>query len=146
MGPRIGFGTSQELVSLLSAGAEICTMFFALCWFWPVSPTNSLKVTALLVIAPLLLIQGHPLGGHSKNFCPWANQGGNNQGRVMTLQWDENEGGLLSSTGQKVMFIQSELSSANSALTLKVWSPYLERLEKSHSVDKILVHLSWNFL
>ena len=55
---------------------------------WPdvVHGTNSLKVTALFVTTPLLLIQGHPLGGHSKNFCPWANQGGNNQGRVMTLQ------------------------------------------------------------
>ena len=89
-GPKIGSGTSQEPVSLLSAEAETCTVFSALCWSWPVSPTNSLKVTAFFVTTPLLLIQCHPLGGQSKNFCPWANQGGHNQGRVMTLQWDEN--------------------------------------------------------
>lgn len=114
----------------------------------PVSPTNLFWVIDLIIIFPNPLLQGHPptLWG-LKEFPPTGYLlGKENQGMMMAWQWNGKQSGLLSSTGQKVMFTQSECSSANSALTLRVWSPYLERLEKSHSVKAVLVHRSWNFL
>lgn len=53
--------------------------------------------------------------------------------------------GLLSSTGQKVTFTHSECSSASSVLTLTVWSPYLERTEKSQWVEAVFLQRSWKY-
>lgn len=75
-----------------------------------------------VIIFPKLLEQGYPHCGCSKKIPPGPGypRGKENQGVMTASGQNGKQSGLLSSNGQKVMFIQSECSSANSALTLKV--------------------------
>lgn len=58
----------------------------------------------------------------------------------MTASKETKNSGLLSSIGQKVTRTHSECSPADSARTLTVWSPYLDRSEKSHWAEAVFLH------